>query len=218
MDSDHSLLMEPNENLTFTYTPNTPLTTQIHLKNISSSNLAFKLRTNSPSSYFVRPNQGILAPNEVKTINVILQGKDKKQDTLKDKFLILHSRTTLSASSSLTDINEFWNSSKGIVPSFKSAKLGVVITEQVLERNEETGEGKVEGKNEKYEIDLDENENDASELRDDFLTPRKGNEGGAMDYIEKSEKKKGNFAQPKFKFFTLMSIMGLALGVFYYVV
>ena len=216
MDSDHSLLMEPNENLTFIYTPNSPLTSQIHLKNISSSNLAFKLRTNSPSSYFVRPNQGILAPNEVKTITVILQGKDKKQDTQKDKFLILHSRTSLPSSSNLSDINEIWKSNQTQAPLFKSAKLGVIIIEQVLQVNGETGKLDNEGKNVKYEIDLD--ENDGSEHREGFLTPRKGNETGSMEYIEKNEKKKGNFDQPKFKFLTLMSIMGLALGVFYYVV
>ena len=215
MDSDHSLLLEPNQVLTFIYTPNTPMTSQIHLKNISSSNLAYKLRTNSPSSYSVRPTQGILAANEAKTITVILQSKEKLPDTTKDKFLILHSTTSLSFNSSLAEINEFWKSIQTQLPTFKSAKLGVIIQKpenaievpQIYKPTQKTFE---------RQITLEENE--VIENNEKFLTPRKSNSNNDLHTATSKNTMVTIYVQPKLKFLTLMSIMGLALGVFYYVV
>ena len=124
MDSDHALLLEPNEFIVFEHLPNTSVTSLIHLKNPSSCNLAFKLKTNSPSSYIVRPTQGILGPHDQKSISVSLQ-TESIPDPEKDKFLILYTKTAFPTTYPMTELTKFWLNTD--TRSVKKAKLSVKL-------------------------------------------------------------------------------------------
>lgn len=69
--------------------------------NNSDVHLAFKVKTTQPRRYLVRPNQGIVAPGDTATVNILLVDKDKQMllqsydrlgqsalDHSKDKFLV----------------------------------------------------------------------------------------------------------------------------------
>ena len=66
-----------------------------------NSHIAFKVKTTQPRRYLVRPNQGVVAPNQSETVTIILVEKDKQAllqsfdrlgqgalDHSKDKFLV----------------------------------------------------------------------------------------------------------------------------------
>jgi len=125
MDSNHSLLLEPNEFIVFEYLPNNSVTSLVHLKNPSSCNLAFKLKTNSPSSYIVRPTQGILGPYDERCISVSLQGSESGPDPEKDKFLILYTRTAFPTTYPMAELTKYWL--KTDIRSLKKAQLGVKL-------------------------------------------------------------------------------------------
>jgi hypothetical protein len=203
MDSDHSLLMEPNEILKFSRALNTSDTSQIHLKNISSSNLIFKLRTNSPDTYLVRPTQGILGPNEEKTVTVIFQGKDSQLDTKKDKFLIIHSTTSLPILASSQEISEFFRTSQP--SSLKSAKLSVSI--------ESSQSNLLSSTTPRPKPSILSSIPDPNPIPELFSSPH--SQIPSVRNFDTILKKVKPSSQPNLGLLTLVSIMGLALGVFY---
>lgn len=139
MDSGYALMMEPNEVLTFKFIPNTNTTSNIFLKNVSNTNVIYKIKTTAPKSYFVRPNQGILSPGEQKEVSIIMQAIDKNPGATGHKFQIQHSVTSLTSTSQTAEITKFWDSAVKD-EKVKSARLSVVI----LEDGHEDGE-KVKG-------------------------------------------------------------------------
>jgi len=62
---------------------------QMRLHNKGTKPVAYKIKTTNPKQYFVRPNQGIVQPNERKPIAVMM-GKLPEMPTekCKDKFLV----------------------------------------------------------------------------------------------------------------------------------
>ena len=130
MDPGYALMMEPNEYLTFKFIPGTNISTNIFLKNSSDSNIAFKVKTTAPKAYFVRPNQGVLAPGEQKEINVIMQAVDSHPGPTNHKFLVQHSITSLTPSSQTSELTKFWDN---VVKDEKlhSARLAVKILEDI---------------------------------------------------------------------------------------
>merc|ERR1711934_1188306 len=62
---------------------------QMRLHNKGNKPIAYKIKTTNPKQYFVRPNQGVVGPNERKPIAVMM-GKlsEMPQDKCKDKFLV----------------------------------------------------------------------------------------------------------------------------------
>lgn len=67
-------------------------TEYLQLSNNSNTPLAFKVKTTAPKLYCVRPNAGLIHPNESAEISIILQGfaQPLPQDyKCKDKFLIV---------------------------------------------------------------------------------------------------------------------------------
>ena len=128
MDPGYALMMEPNEYLTFKFIPGTNISTNIFLKNSSDSNIAFKVKTTAPKAYFVRPNQGVLAPGEQKEINVIMQAVDSHPGPTNHKFLVQHSITDLTPSSEISEFSKFWDIAVKD-GKLNSARLSVKILE-----------------------------------------------------------------------------------------
>ena len=138
MNPDNELFIEPNDFIVFTYIENTAVATAISLKNQSDANLAFKIRTTSPDSYYVRPSIGVIGPNESKVINIILHPLKEYPKDMKDKFLVIYSKTLLGCDSSHGDVGIFWDSLSA--NSGKSMRLLVKVTEssgnqQYIEEN-----------------------------------------------------------------------------------
>lgn len=73
----------------------------LHHVGSTTDSLAFKVKTTQPRRYLVRPNQGLIEPNQSETISILLVEKDKQSllqsydrlgpsalDHSKDKFLV----------------------------------------------------------------------------------------------------------------------------------
>lgn len=109
-DTNFALKVSPAEALEFTLSrdggsgekevPSRCIMTLSHPNN-SSVHLAYKVKTTQPRRYLVRPNQGVVAPGETATVNILLVDKDKQMllqsydrlgqsalDHSKDKFLV----------------------------------------------------------------------------------------------------------------------------------
>ncbi|KAH9292488.1 hypothetical protein KI387_042323, partial [Taxus chinensis] len=97
------LRLDPAKKLYFLYEPGKQVSSAVRIKNVSRSFVAFKFQTNAPKSCFMRPPNGILAPNESILTSVVkfveqpenpLEGKMKqpensKERKTKDKFKIV---------------------------------------------------------------------------------------------------------------------------------
>eukprot|EP00732_Lithocolla_globosa_P006459 Lithocolla_globosa_v1_NODE_7521_length_935_cov_37.719318.p1 type:complete len:244 gc:universal NODE_7521_length_935_cov_37.719318:834-103(-) len=86
------VVIEPSKELCFRRPFNEPRTELLKVTNLKQTRIAFKVRTNSPKQYCVRPNQGFIEPEKTKEISVVLQIM-KEEPPLdfrsKDKFLFL---------------------------------------------------------------------------------------------------------------------------------
>lgn len=196
MDSDQALLLEPNEFITFEYLPNTSATSLIHLKNPSSCHLAYKLKTNSPVSYTVRPTQGILGPYEKKSINVTLQCTKTIPDIQKDKFLILYTKTSFPTDCPMTELSEFWRVTNP--KSVKNAKLSVQVVENTLNTIQ-------------HFVDFTRDESDNMEKSGKYEEKKKVQKS-ILDEISRFELKMPVVTNYNLK---LITIVSLVLGFFY---
>jgi MSP (Major sperm protein) domain len=132
MNLEYGLMMDPNEVITFKFIENTNLNSNVHLKNTSDHNLAFKIRTTEPKSYYVRPNQGVLMPGDHKEINIIMQASPVRPEFVSHKFLVQSAATLLNSSCGTAEISKFWE----MPPKstlVNSAKLLVKILEESSE-------------------------------------------------------------------------------------
>lgn len=197
MDSDQALLLEPNEFIVFEYLPNTSSTSQIHLKNPSSSNLAYKLKTNSPVSYTVRPTQGILGPYEEKSISVTLQCTKTVPDIQKDKFLILYTKTSFPTDCPMSELSKFWQITS--VKSVKSAKLSVQVVENTVNTIQ-------------HFVDFTRDEPSVVEESGTNEEKKKKEQKSILDEISRFELKMPVVANYNLKLITFVS---LVLGIFY---
>lgn len=125
MDKSSLFHIDPTEFLLFIFAPNTPITSTINLKNKSNQPLAFKIKTTTPGSYYVRPSQGILTPSESRTIQVILHPITEYPVNNKDKFLVNMIPTTLDPSSSPAVLTNFWDNIQKNRTKVESTKLFV---------------------------------------------------------------------------------------------
>ena len=129
MDKSYELMMDPNEKIEFKFVPNTNVSTNIYLKNVSDLTVTYKVRTTAPKSYFVRPNQGILSPGEQNEVNIIMQGLPVYPGRVPHKFSVQYTSTTLNPSALMTDISKFWETVTK--ENIKSARLAVEIYDEM---------------------------------------------------------------------------------------
>jgi len=89
-ESRNFVEVDPPNSISFNYQPKKYLVTNLKLKNITNQYVAFKIKTNAPVSYLVKPHSGYIAPGRVIEITVTMQPTDynPQNSSLKDKFLI----------------------------------------------------------------------------------------------------------------------------------
>lgn len=157
MDADHALIMKPNDLLSFKFIPNVSTTSTIYLKNVSAGNIAYKVRTNAPKAYFVRLSQGILNPNEQKTLTVIMQPLEVIPNITQHKFLVQYAATSYAAGVKIGDFGKIWQEIKE--DDVKSVKIAVGLecdAEKVEEISVEDVASVVTGGNEKESLSIKE--------------------------------------------------------------
>ncbi|MED6119741.1 hypothetical protein PIB30_014605 [Stylosanthes scabra] len=89
MTNTELLQIQPSE-LRFLFELKKQSSCQVHIVNMSDQYVAFKVKTTSPKKYCVRPNLGIIKPNETCDFTVIMQAQRTEPPDMqcKDKFLI----------------------------------------------------------------------------------------------------------------------------------
>lgn len=89
------LKLDPQNHLYFLHDPGKHVASAITIKNIRKTHVAFKFRTTNPSHCFMRPNGGVLPPNEsiiaivtkyIEKLDPIRMDQERKT---KDKFKII---------------------------------------------------------------------------------------------------------------------------------
>ncbi|XP_034232664.1 vesicle-associated membrane protein-associated protein A-like [Thrips palmi] len=87
--TDQVLIIEPQHELKFVGSFKSPITSYIKLTNPSDKTIGFKIKTTAPKKYCVRPNSGVLEPEEFTNIAVSLQALDFDQsEKNKHKFMV----------------------------------------------------------------------------------------------------------------------------------
>uniref|UniRef100_A0A915E421 Major sperm protein n=1 Tax=Ditylenchus dipsaci TaxID=166011 RepID=A0A915E421_9BILA len=86
------LVLDPNTELSFKGPFTECVTSNLRLTNPSSRSVFFKVKTTAPRYYCVRPNSGIVKPEETAVINVMLQPVEQpatlENERARHKFMI----------------------------------------------------------------------------------------------------------------------------------
>ena len=83
--------IEPENEIRFTGPFTNTITTTLRVTNITDKKVFFKIKTTAPRSYCVRPNNGLVEPNETGTVQVMLQPFEynaNDKDRMKHKFMV----------------------------------------------------------------------------------------------------------------------------------
>ncbi|KXN72090.1 hypothetical protein CONCODRAFT_77977 [Conidiobolus coronatus NRRL 28638] len=104
-----AVILEPSNNLIF----ERPLTIQsqeiLKIKNRNSEPIAFKVKTNSPRQYCVRPNAGKVEPNGEVEVTILLQPfKEEPAEDFKSKDKFLVQTTLITADKQDLPISSLW--------------------------------------------------------------------------------------------------------------
>jgi len=119
------LQLDPESTLHFNKTPMTSSPSRtLKVANLSSSNVAFKVKTTAPKAYLVRPSSGTLKPNGSQDVQIILQPQGADANTNTHRFLV----QAVPVQSSETVSREQW----GEYPkeAIQEQRLSVVLEEQ----------------------------------------------------------------------------------------
>lgn len=83
--------ISPSDIVLFDDVPRKTSVCYVTFKNVTSRRVAFKIRTTSPKSYNVKPNNGVIMPNEEKKIEFFMQPVEEVPSSKKqqDKFMIM---------------------------------------------------------------------------------------------------------------------------------
>lgn len=113
------LEIAPGTEVAFDYYPNKYLSAQISLKNITNSVVAFKIKTNAPQSYIVKPHTGLVTPYQTAFVVVTMQPVqlDPQSAQIKDKFLI--TACAVPSDTTLINLGEKWDENKVISHKLK---------------------------------------------------------------------------------------------------
>ncbi|SAL98149.1 hypothetical protein [Absidia glauca] len=86
-----SVVLDPPSQLLFKRPLTQPIEHILHLQNVGTEPLAFKVKTTTPKQYCVKPNVGIIAPSSQAEVQVVFQpfAEEPAPDfKCKDKFLV----------------------------------------------------------------------------------------------------------------------------------
>jgi hypothetical protein len=114
----------PNE-VYFSYIPKRTLPSTISLVNLQGGKVAFKIRTNQPNSYVVKPSEGVLEAKGSISIEIIMQPTDYNPTTniISDKFQIVACQ--IDDSMNMAKITEALKNTSN--PAVQMTKLKVVL-------------------------------------------------------------------------------------------
>mmetsp|Transcript_9242 Transcript_9242/g.8121 ORF Transcript_9242/g.8121 Transcript_9242/m.8121 type:complete len:186 (+) Transcript_9242:46-603(+) len=84
------VLITPDQEIAFNYVPKKYLTSSMTLKNMTEKHVLFKIKTNQPACYLVKPHTGTISPQTEVQIAITMQPTEynPQSATIKDKFLI----------------------------------------------------------------------------------------------------------------------------------
>ena len=83
--------IEPENEIRFTGPFTNTISTTLKVTNITDRKVFFKIKTTAPRSYCVRPNNGLVEPNETGTVQVMLQPFEynpNDKERMKHKFMV----------------------------------------------------------------------------------------------------------------------------------
>lgn len=92
---DQVLTLTPSDELEFQQPVTGPVCCYLRLKNVTSQNVIFKVKTTSPDLFIVKPNQGLLRLGEEALVSITLKGLEVA-NIAKQKFQIQAMPTTQS--------------------------------------------------------------------------------------------------------------------------
>ena len=73
VDAQGGLLLDPSNELRFKGPFDDYVTVSLSIRNPTKSRIAFKIKTTAPKRYCVKPNSGVLDPEQSMKVNVLLQ-------------------------------------------------------------------------------------------------------------------------------------------------
>jgi hypothetical protein len=85
------LTLQPDTQILFNGPFTDVVTTDLRISNQTDKRICFKVKTNCPQQYFVRPNGGLVEPNSHSTVNVMLQPINCGLDEVRHHKLMIQS-------------------------------------------------------------------------------------------------------------------------------
>ncbi|EDV29762.1 uncharacterized protein TRIADDRAFT_52486 [Trichoplax adhaerens] len=87
---EQALILDPSTELRFKGPFDKVVTTQLKLANPTDKRICFKVKTTVPKHYCVRPNNGIIDPQDSLVVSIMLQplAHDPSDKTTKHKFMV----------------------------------------------------------------------------------------------------------------------------------
>ena len=85
------ILIEPDNEIKFIGPFTNTISTTLRVTNVTDRKVFFKIKTTAPRSYCVRPNNGMVEPNDTGIVQVMLQPFDyspNDKDRMKHKFMV----------------------------------------------------------------------------------------------------------------------------------
>lgn len=131
MNTNSQLLLDPPKEITFNYFPKKYLSSILKLTNVKDYPVAFKVKTNVPAHYVVKPHIGAIPSQCSVEINITMQPTDynPQNASINDKFLVeavpVPANVDLSSLSDPTQFQQLWSSTSK--SQAKSDKLKVVL-------------------------------------------------------------------------------------------
>jgi hypothetical protein len=129
------LTLEPSNEISFKGPFTEVVTSNLRLSNPTDRPIFFKVKTTAPRFYCVRPNSGLVKPNETAFIAVMLQPVDNpgtlESERTRHKFMI----QTAYAPNTDTPVDTFWKSADA--SQVMDSKLKVVFVNNTAEPNAE---------------------------------------------------------------------------------
>lgn len=114
------VLIDPQDYIVFSFSPNISSTSLITLTNFTQQNLSFKVKTTTPESYIVCPSQGVILPESTTKINITMQGLKESPGQVNHKFLVQVKKSRLLLNCEPSEIqDDFAGTNREEISSFK---------------------------------------------------------------------------------------------------
>lgn len=104
-NTESKLALDPCDVIVFEGPFNRSVSRKLVIKNTSKTQrMAFKMKTTTPKLFYVRPNIGVLGPEQKVSVDIFMQPILQEQIKKRHKFLLLAAEVT----GDISDVQEFW--------------------------------------------------------------------------------------------------------------